>query len=101
MNAHWQFDVLPQDKYNQQLLDNVHPSDWENPEPNGTYNLIAIGAALVGIGMEALEVLLQPIDLVVPRHEHAALPGRRVWLGLAVSHGPRPRARAPRRLARH
>jgi len=49
MSAHWKFDVLPQDKYNQQLLDNVHPSDWQNPDATETYNLVAIGAGTAGL----------------------------------------------------
>ena len=49
MSDSWKFDVLPADEHNRQLLDNVHPSDWENPEPDGTYNLIAIGAGVAGL----------------------------------------------------
>jgi pyruvate/2-oxoglutarate dehydrogenase complex dihydrolipoamide dehydrogenase (E3) component len=45
----WKFDVLPDDEHNQQLLDNVHPADWVNPEPDGTYNLVAIGAGVAGL----------------------------------------------------
>ena len=39
----------PLDKYNQMLLDNVHPSRWINPKPLGRYNLIAIGAGAAGL----------------------------------------------------
>jgi len=45
----WKFDVLPIDEHNQQLLDNVHPTDWKNPEPDGTYNLVVIGAGVAGL----------------------------------------------------
>ena len=37
------------DEHNQQLLANVHPADWKNPEPEGTYNLVAIGAGTAGL----------------------------------------------------
>ncbi len=32
-------DLQPHDVHNKTLLDNVHPSDWENPTPEGRYNL--------------------------------------------------------------
>ncbi len=35
--------------YNRRLVDNVHPSDWQNPTPNGKYNLVAIGAGTAGL----------------------------------------------------
>ena len=44
-----QIEVQPFDSYNQELVNNVHPSDWVNPEPNGRYNLVAIGAGTAGL----------------------------------------------------
>ncbi|MDH4300849.1 MAG: mercuric reductase [Nitrospira sp.] len=41
--------VLPQDEYNRQLVANVHPSDWVNPEPTGRYNIVVIGAGTAGL----------------------------------------------------
>lgn len=41
--------VLPDDEYNQTLLNNVHPPDWVNPEPSGRYNLVVIGAGTGGL----------------------------------------------------
>ena len=49
MKDSWEFDVLPDDEHNRQLLTNVHPSDWKNPEPSGKYNLVAIGAGTAGL----------------------------------------------------
>jgi pyruvate/2-oxoglutarate dehydrogenase complex dihydrolipoamide dehydrogenase (E3) component len=49
MSESWQFDVRPDDADNRLLLENVHPSDWQNPEPPGTYNLVAIGAGTAGL----------------------------------------------------
>jgi pyruvate/2-oxoglutarate dehydrogenase complex dihydrolipoamide dehydrogenase (E3) component len=41
--------MLPNDEHNQQLVDNVHPSDWVNPEPTGRYNIVVIGAGTAGL----------------------------------------------------
>ena len=41
--------VEPLDQYNRQLLDHVHPADWVNPEPNGPYHLVVIGAGTAGL----------------------------------------------------
>jgi len=41
--------VLPQDQYNRELVDNVHPSEWRNPKPKGRYNLVVIGAGTAGL----------------------------------------------------
>ncbi len=49
MTDSWKFDVLPADEHNQRLLDNVHPGEWKNPKPDGTYNLVAIGAGTAGL----------------------------------------------------
>jgi len=42
-------EVAPLDEHNQKLLANVHPSDWENPDPSGIYNLVVIGAGTGGL----------------------------------------------------
>ncbi|MEA2067924.1 MAG: mercuric reductase, partial [Verrucomicrobiota bacterium] len=49
MTDSWKFDVLPNDEHNRRLLENVHPDPWENPEPDGKYNLVAIGAGTAGL----------------------------------------------------
>src|SRR5215467_8564456 len=41
--------ILPNDEYNQQLVGNVHPSNWVNPEPTGRYNIVVIGAGTAGL----------------------------------------------------
>ena len=35
--------IQPLDKYNQELLANVHPPDWANPTPVAEYDLVVIG----------------------------------------------------------
>lgn len=34
--------VLPDDVHNRQLVANVHPADWSNPEPADRYNLVVL-----------------------------------------------------------
>ena len=41
--------MLPNDEHNQQLLENVHPSNWVNPEPTSRYNIVVIGAGTAGL----------------------------------------------------
>ncbi len=41
--------VTPMDQYNQQLVDNLHPPDWVNPEPAPCYNLVVVGAGTAGL----------------------------------------------------
>lgn len=42
-------DLHPLDEFNRELRDNAHPSNWRNPQPNGEYNLIAVGGGSAGI----------------------------------------------------
>ncbi|MBX3303497.1 MAG: mercuric reductase [Nitrospira sp.] len=41
--------ILPNDEYNQQLVANVHPAGWVNPEPTGRYNMVVVGAGTAGL----------------------------------------------------
>lgn len=43
------FSVAPLDRYNQDLLQNVHPTDWRNPTPIALYDLVVIGAGTAGL----------------------------------------------------
>jgi pyruvate/2-oxoglutarate dehydrogenase complex dihydrolipoamide dehydrogenase (E3) component len=36
-------------EYNQELLQQVHPPDWVNPEPAGRYHLVVIGGGTAGL----------------------------------------------------
>lgn len=42
-------ELMPRDEHNAQLVANVHPSDWVNPEPTGRYNLVVVGAGTAGL----------------------------------------------------
>ncbi len=41
--------VPPYDTYNATLVDNAHPADWQNPTPDGRYNLLVIGGGSAGL----------------------------------------------------
>jgi pyruvate/2-oxoglutarate dehydrogenase complex dihydrolipoamide dehydrogenase (E3) component len=41
--------VPPHDEYNQTLVRNAHPADWQNPTPDGRYNLLVIGGGSAGL----------------------------------------------------
>ena len=41
--------IAPLDRYNQELLSNVHPPDWANPQPADLYDLVVIGAGTAGL----------------------------------------------------
>ncbi len=41
--------ITPMDEYNQELLANVHPPDWANPQPADCYDLVVIGAGTAGL----------------------------------------------------
>ena len=42
-------DVLPHDEHNAELVANVHPPDWKNPEPKDLYHMVVIGAGTAGL----------------------------------------------------
>jgi len=42
-------EMLPNDEYNRNLLDNVHPLEWSNPTPSGRYNIVVIGGGTAGL----------------------------------------------------
>lgn len=41
--------VLPQDEFNQTLVERVHPLDWVNPAPQECYDLLVIGGGTAGL----------------------------------------------------
>ncbi len=64
----WKFDVLPDDEHNRKLLDNVHPSDWVNPEPEPVYNLVVIGAGTAGLISAIATAVLGGKVALIERH---------------------------------
>ncbi|MBD2329300.1 mercuric reductase [Alkalinema sp. FACHB-956] len=43
----------PLDRYNQHLIQQVHPPDWVNPTPKTEYDLVVIGAGTAGLVISA------------------------------------------------
>jgi pyruvate/2-oxoglutarate dehydrogenase complex dihydrolipoamide dehydrogenase (E3) component len=41
--------LKPDTEENRQLIQNVHPEQWHNPEVSGRYNLVVIGAGTAGL----------------------------------------------------
>lgn len=60
--------IQPEDKYNLQLLSNVHPPDWKNPDPATRYNLVIIGAGTAGLVTAAGAAGLGAKVALVERH---------------------------------
>jgi pyruvate/2-oxoglutarate dehydrogenase complex dihydrolipoamide dehydrogenase (E3) component len=60
--------LSPGDEYNQQLLANVHPSDWVNPTPAPLYDLVVIGAGTAGLVTAAGAAGLGAKVALVERH---------------------------------
>jgi len=44
-----QLNLQPDDEYNRLLAENVHPPEWQNPTPDGRYNLVVVGAGTAGL----------------------------------------------------
>lgn len=44
-----QVDIHPHDTYNETLIANAHPPEWQNPTPDGRYNLLVIGGGSAGL----------------------------------------------------
>jgi pyruvate/2-oxoglutarate dehydrogenase complex dihydrolipoamide dehydrogenase (E3) component len=60
--------VPPMDRYNQELIENLHPPDWVNPEPAFCYNLVVIGAGTAGLVTAAGAALLGAKVALVEKH---------------------------------
>ena len=43
------FGLLPDDEHDRVLAENVHPTSWVNPQPNGRYNIVVLGAGTAGL----------------------------------------------------
>jgi pyruvate/2-oxoglutarate dehydrogenase complex dihydrolipoamide dehydrogenase (E3) component len=60
--------VLPNDEHNRRLLDNVHPSNWVNPESTGRYNIVVIGAGTAGLVTAVIAAGIGAKVALVERH---------------------------------
>jgi pyruvate/2-oxoglutarate dehydrogenase complex dihydrolipoamide dehydrogenase (E3) component len=61
-------EIVPLDAHNRALLENVHPSNWRNPEPDGRYNLVVLGAGTAGLITAAVAAGLGAKVALVERH---------------------------------
>ncbi len=61
-------EVVPQDRHNAVLVSNVHPPEWQNPEPAPKYNLVVIGAGTAGLVAAAGAAGLGAKVALVERH---------------------------------
>lgn len=60
--------VLPNDEHNQQLVANVHPLDWVNPQPTGRYNIVVIGAGTAGLITAVIAASLGAKVALIEKH---------------------------------
>ena len=60
--------LSPDDEHNRQLLANVHPPGWRNPQPAERYNLVVIGAGTAGLVTAAVAAGLGARVALVERH---------------------------------
>jgi len=60
--------ILPDDEYNRQLVDNVHPSDWDNPEPKGRYNIVVVGGGTAGLIVAVVAASLGAKVALIEKH---------------------------------
>ncbi|HUF35195.1 MAG TPA: mercuric reductase [Gemmatimonadales bacterium] len=60
--------VEPFDQFNQQLVANVHPPDWMDPDPKERYHLVVIGAGTAGLVSAAIAAGLGARVALVERH---------------------------------
>ena len=61
-------EIVPMDEYNQQLVNNVHPPAWVNPNPTGRYNLVVIGAGTAGLVTAAVAAAVGAKVALIERH---------------------------------
>jgi pyruvate/2-oxoglutarate dehydrogenase complex dihydrolipoamide dehydrogenase (E3) component len=61
-------EIPPDDEHNRVLVSNVHPEDWQNPEPSGRYNLVVVGAGSAGLITAGLAAGLGAKVALIERH---------------------------------
>ena len=60
--------ILPDDEHNRNLVANVHPSNWVNPEPVDRYNIVVIGAGTAGLVTAVVAAGLGAKVALIERH---------------------------------
>ena len=92
--------VEPFDEWNQQLVDNVHPASWQNPTPDGRYNLVVLGAGTGGLITALIASSLGAKVALVERHlmggdclNVGCVPSKAMIRGAQILHEAREAAR--------
>jgi len=60
--------LSPDDLFNRELTDRVHPANWVNPVPSGRYDLVVIGAGTAGLVTAAGAAGLGAKVALIERH---------------------------------
>lgn len=68
MNRSVSPELLPHDGHNARLVSNVHPQDWQNPDPIPRYNMVVIGAGTAGLNCAAAVAGLGGKVALIERH---------------------------------
>ena len=92
--------VEPVDEWNTQLVENVHPSSWQNPTPAGRYNLVVVGAGTGGLITALIASSLGARVALIERHlmggdclNVGCVPSKAVIRGAQLVHDAREAAR--------
>lgn len=68
MIEHGESVILPSDEYAHDLVANVHPANWVNPEPTGRYNIVVIGAGPAGLSTAVSAASLGAKVALIEKH---------------------------------
>ena len=60
--------IYPLDEHNRILAENVHPSNWVNPEPTSRYNIVVIGAGTAGLITAVIAASLGATVALIEQH---------------------------------
>ncbi len=60
--------LLPDDEYDHVLVDNVHPSNWMNPDPRGRYNIVVLGGGTAGLVTAIIGATLGAKVALIEKH---------------------------------
>ena len=60
--------VLPDDRFNRLLAAHVHPPGWQNPTPDGRYNIVVVGAGTAGLITASVSAGLGAKVALIERH---------------------------------
>src|SRR6476646_11822281 len=62
------FGLLPDDEHDRRLAENVHPTNWVNPHPDGRYNIVVLGAGTAGLITAVISASLGAKVALVEKH---------------------------------